>query len=129
MITEFERGMLEGYLINAPDHVVKIVRKLLTEIIHPTTTMVPVANAIPDIFFEDWVESAELPTRVKNCLKYYDYWRREHSPDSPEINTFRDLLASPKVNLLKMPNFGRKSLEELEYYIRTIGFRWKQKNG
>ena len=58
------------------------------------------------------VEALPLPVRVRNVLL-----------DFTDCKRLRDVVAMNEAQLLRLPNFGRKSLNELRYYLRVRGLR------
>jgi len=55
------------------------------------------------------VDELELSVRSANCLK------------AANINTLEDLVQKPETEMLKFRNFGRKSLNELNAILETLG--------
>ena len=58
------------------------------------------------------VEALPLPVRVRNVLQ-----------DFADCKSLHDVLRMNEAQLLRLPNFGRKSLNELKYYLRIRGLR------
>jgi DNA-directed RNA polymerase alpha subunit len=52
-----------------------------------------------------------LDTRIENCCK------------AENINTVGDLLKKRRKDFMKMPNFGKKSLEKLLEFLKEHGFK------
>ena len=58
----------------------------------------------------------DLSVRTLNCLKGAD------------IDTIGDLVQYDKTDLLRLRNFGKKSLTELDDFLASIGQEFGQKN-
>jgi DNA-directed RNA polymerase subunit alpha len=63
------------------------------------------------------IEELELSVRATNCLK------------GANINTIRDLVSRSESEMLKMKNFGRKSLNEVMEILQTWGLSLKPGEG
>ena len=57
-----------------------------------------------------------LSVRTINCMRNND------------IHTIRDLLKWPEAELLRTPNFGKKSLRELQEMLDGMGLRLRKQN-
>lgn len=55
------------------------------------------------------VDELELSVRTMNCLK------------NEGVRIVRDLIAKSEVELIRAPNFGRKSLNEVKEILRVFG--------
>ena len=55
------------------------------------------------------VDELELSVRTMNCLK------------SEGVRTIQDLITKSEVELIRAPNFGRKSLKEVKEILRPFG--------
>lgn len=60
------------------------------------------------------VEEFDFSVRTKNCFR------------SMNIRTLSDLLQKTEAELLKGPNFGRKSLNEIKDVLRPVGLKLKE---
>lgn len=60
----------------------------------------------------------ELSVRTVNCLKAINSWGASRFPN---INTLGDLLKASRRHLLSTPNFGRKTLNELDDELTRLG--------
>ena len=85
-------------------------RELLALIQHPERTSVP-ADRDEKLEHEISVEFPELSARARVGLQHQ------------QINTVRQLVQCTEMDILRIPNFGRKTLNELKYYLDQIG--WK----
>jgi DNA-directed RNA polymerase subunit alpha len=74
----------------------------LPEPIQEKPTISPEALDIP-------IDNIELSVRAYNCLK------------NANINTVRDLVQKNEADMLKMKNFGRKSLNEVKEVLNNMG--------
>ena len=70
----------------------------------------PLAASVPAEVYNTPVERLELTARTLNCLK------RAH------MNRIGEILEKEKSELLKIRNFGEKSLDELYQKLETMGF-------
>jgi DNA-directed RNA polymerase alpha subunit len=59
------------------------------------------------------IDHLSLSTRVKNCLR------------AEGIYTLHDLLQYPRIKVAKIPNMGRQSMMELEFYLETHNLELK----
>lgn len=57
------------------------------------------------------IDELELSVRSENALK------------NEGVETLRELVTKPEYELLRIPNFGRKSLEEVEAALAEFGLR------
>jgi DNA-directed RNA polymerase subunit alpha len=64
---------------------------------------------IPEEVLNRSIDDLELSVRAFNCLK------------NASIHTIRDLIARDESDMLKMKNFGRKSLSEVKEVIASMG--------
>lgn len=76
----------------------------------PSARLAPKDGAWP---LDTSVAAFELSSRVWNCLNYY------------ELRIIGDLVEKTQADLLRLPNFGRKSLRELEETLFHAGHRLK----
>lgn len=58
------------------------------------------------------VEALPLPVRVRNVLLWFG-----------ECSTLRDVLRMNEAQIVRLPNFGKKSLRELKDYLSSRGLR------
>jgi DNA-directed RNA polymerase alpha subunit len=65
------------------------------------------------------IKDCHFTTRVKKCLSGAAYYY----PDLPEVRTIGDLLKWQAGQLLRIPNFGRRSLDEVENFLAQLGLR------
>ena len=75
--------------------------------------------SIADPNLKKRVEDLELSTRTMNCLKLSSYWLGNDKKYAPMY--LEDLTALSDVQLLRTPNFGRKSLNELKEVLAEQG--------
>lgn len=61
------------------------------------------------------VQYLDAPIRVINCLSY------------AEVKTVRDLLPLKDYHLLRLNNFGRKSVKDLTSALASLGVTWPTK--
>lgn len=61
-------------------------------------------------FLDTEICHADLTVRTSNCLR------------AENLETLRDVLKCPEELLIRTPNLGRKSLEELKHYLRLNGY-------
>ena len=59
------------------------------------------------------IDHLSLPNRVKNCLR------------AEGIYTLDDLLKYPRIKIAKIPNMGRQSMQELEFYLEAHNLELK----
>lgn len=93
------KDLILGFLLGK-DAPAKIIEALST--LHETPF--PKKNLPEDI--KEW----SISIRTANCLHYAD------------VRTLSELLSLTESELLKTPNFGRKSLNELKQYIAPLKF-------
>ena len=62
------------------------------------------------------IEELDLSVRSFNCLK------------RAGINTVEDLTNKTTEDMMKVRNLGRKSLEEVEYKLESLGFSLKKED-
>lgn len=72
------------------------------------------------------IEDLELSVRSHNCLKNAHGAQFLSGDDRGlyELKTVRDLIKYTPAELLRMQNFGRKSLNEIKELLATMGFKW-----
>ena len=75
--------------------------------------------SIADTKLKKRVEDLELSTRTMNCLKLSSYWLGNDKKYAPMY--LEDLTALSDVQLLRTPNFGRKSLNEIKEVLAEHG--------
>ncbi len=63
------------------------------------------------ITFDSEIEELELSIRIQNCLRV------------AEIERVRHLVSMSEIDLLRLPNFGRKSLLELKEFLAAYSLR------
>lgn len=76
----------------------------------PSARLAPKEGAWP---LDTTLEAFEISFRVWNCLTWHD------------LRTIGDLVEKTQSELLRLPNFGRKSLRELEEALFHAGHRLK----
>ena len=81
----------------------------LSENIGSRTTVVEKVEAQRDKVLEMTIEELDLSVRSFNCLK------------RANINTVEDLVGKTQEEMIKVRNLGRKSLEEVEHKLATMG--------
>jgi len=63
-----------------------------------------------------WKKNSELSVRILNCFLNKD-------GDYPQPNNFREVLMMTDAELLRWPNFGRKSLNEFKQWLDDINLK------
>ncbi|MDD5225151.1 MAG: DNA-directed RNA polymerase subunit alpha [bacterium] len=132
-ITDYDRLVMEIWTNGGiePEEAIALAAKILKEqlqvfISFEETEERPVeaglkepalsASSIQEIL-ERSIEELELSVRATNCLK------------GANINTIRDLVSRSESEMLKMKNFGRKSLNEVMEILQTWGLSLKPDEG
>jgi hypothetical protein len=64
------------------------------------------------------INELELSIRVINALKDANSWHEQNN-NSPKIETVADLVKLTKQELLRLPNFGKKSLNEVVEVLKA----------
>ncbi len=103
-LTDFERGLLFGWTCQA--ELPTEIRKIINKVCKPQEQFDSMyeGNNIQEFFSQ-----ANLPVRTYRIL------------DSDGYETLDHLLSQTDGELLKSPNFGRKSLNELLYAYKRFG--------
>lgn len=66
-----------------------------------------------------------ISVRALNCLRAFGgRWEHGRYVDDDKINTFADLVTKNKTDLLKMRNFGKKSLTELDDLLESLSKKY-----
>jgi len=65
------------------------------------------------------IDELEVSIRVMNALKDANSWHEQGGNNSPKIETVADLVKLTKQELLRLPNFGRKSLNEIVEVLKS----------
>ena len=81
----------------------------LSDNVGQRTTVVEKVEAQRDKVLEMTIEELDLSVRSFNCLK------------RANINTVEDLVGKTQEEMIKVRNLGRKSLEEVEHKLATMG--------
>jgi hypothetical protein len=63
------------------------------------------------------IEDLDFSMRTYNCLKSFGKYDDDEAP----INTVADLVVLTESELLRRPNFGRKSLNEIKVALQPLG--------
>ncbi|MDK2801946.1 MAG: DNA-directed RNA polymerase subunit alpha [Oscillospiraceae bacterium] len=82
----------------------------LSDDFHDEQIMIEKDDKGKEKLLEMTIEELDLSVRSFNCLK------------RAEINTVEDLVNKSEDEMMKVRNLGRKSLEEVIYKLRTLGF-------
>jgi DNA-directed RNA polymerase alpha subunit len=94
--------------------------------IYAGVAMAEKANVLSDILSQS-VFSITMSVRTANCIRN-ESWnpetRKHESTYKHAINTVRDLVIRTESELLKTPNFGRKSLNELKCELAKHNLRF-----
>lgn len=127
-ITDFDKLTLDVWtngVINAQE-AVSLAAKVLTEHLNlfvnlsdsvtNSEIMVEKDEAGKEKVLEMTIEELDLSVRSFNCLK------------RAGINTVEDLTNKTTEDMMKVRNLGRKSLEEVEFKLETLGFGLKRED-
>ena len=108
MITEREKGILEGYTIIAPQEIKNIIKKIPTNV-KPKQLKLLDADTDSDTPIGDFLLELKLPSyvRIYNCLRY-----------GLNVNTVGDLTTKSYTDILNAPNMGKITLKELRTALR-----------
>lgn len=91
----------------------RILSSYFTQIYNPKAAVVSETvlstSSIPDNVLKITVDELDLPTRIYNSLR------------NGGIETFEDLLATPRRDLVSMRNMGNKSISIIEEKLKTRG--------
>ncbi|MEK7559099.1 MAG: DNA-directed RNA polymerase subunit alpha [Patescibacteria group bacterium] len=91
----------------------RILSSYFTQIYNPKAAVVSEAaiptSSLPDNILKLTVDELDLPTRIYNSLR------------NGGIETFEDLLATPRRDLVSMRNMGNKSISIIEEKLKTRG--------
>ncbi len=97
----------------ALDEAGRILSSYFTQIYNPKAVVVSETvlstSSIPDNVLKITVDELDLPTRIYNSLR------------NGGIETFEDLLATPRRDLVSMRNMGNKSISIIEEKLKTRG--------
>ncbi len=97
----------------ALDEAGRILSSYFTQIYNPKAVAVSETvlstSSIPDNVLKITVDELDLPTRIYNSLR------------NGGIETFEDLLATPRRDLVSMRNMGNKSISIIEEKLKTRG--------
>lgn len=125
-ITDYDKLSLEVWtngVINAQE-AVSLAAKILTEHLnlfvdlsaeaHNAEIMVVSDDRGNEKALEMTIEELDLSVRSFNCLK------------RAGINTVEDLINRSEEDMMKVRNLGRKSLEEVIYKLKSLGFSFQE---
>jgi DNA-directed RNA polymerase subunit alpha len=121
-VTEYDKLTLEVWTNGAtkPADAVGLAAKLVKdhmtifinfeeeEIEEPVAEVVEAPKPVPDEYLNRSIDELELSVRAYNCLK------------NASVHTIRDLVQRSEPEMLKMKNFGRKSLNEVKEVLATM---------
>jgi DNA-directed RNA polymerase subunit alpha len=103
---------------DALDEAGRILSSYFTQIYNPKAAIVPEVSAgspsLPDNIMKLTVDELDLPTRIYNSLR------------NGGIETFGDLLATPRRELISMRNMGAKSISIIEDKLKNRGIELPQ---
>lgn len=108
-LSEYERALLDIHLASAPAQ----VKNLLLKILEVAMNVERQEQVLNDTL-KGYIQKSELSVRVYNCLNNCPYI------DMPMKEFLKTVTAS---NLLKMPNFGIKSLREFNETLDNYGLK------
>ena len=127
-ITDYDKLILDVWtngVINAQE-AVSLAAKVLTEHLNlfvnlsdsvtNSEIMVEKDDKDKDKVLDMTIEELDLSVRSFNCLK------------RASINTVADLINKTTEDMMKVRNLGRKSLEEVEYKLQSLGFGLKSED-
>ena len=103
-ITDFERGLLYGWTCHAEMPIE--IRNIIKKICNPAEQFESVYEG-DDL--NEFISKARISSRVATMLKQNGY------------TSLDSLMREPDVQLLRIPNFGRGSLNELLYSYKRFG--------
>jgi DNA-directed RNA polymerase alpha subunit len=69
------------------------------------------------------IDQSDLSVRTKNCLHNWEYQTENGKRFDHPINTVGELITFSEMELLRVPNLGRKSLKELKGFLQSHGLR------
>ncbi len=118
--TDFDKLVLELWTNGTlkPEEAISQAASILTEHLNLfaslTDQVIPVTMVQPEVsssakVLEMTIEDLELSVRAYNCLK------------RANINTVAELVTRNQEDMMKVRNLGRKSLEEVEQKLQTLG--------
>ena len=125
-VTDYDKLTLDVYTNGtlAPDEAVSLAAKVLNEHLNlfidlsenakSAEVMVEKENNEKEKVLEMNIDELELSVRSYNCLK------------RAGINTVEDLACKTEEEMMKVRNLGRKSLEEVQQKLATLGLSLRQ---
>lgn len=125
-ITDYDKLTIEVWTNCSidPDDAIGLAAKILTEHlslfvdlndqVDKTEILVEKEEEPKEKIFDMTIEELDLSVRSYNCLK------------RASINTLSDLIQKTEEDMMKVRNLGRKSLEEVQQRLESLGLRLRQ---